>query len=72
MGLEVGLWIYKTEPARDKTNKMACAPSNDRSAWASAQFEQSPLCAQWVTKEPSSLNADNEDSDQTGRMPRLI
>ena len=30
------------------------------------------LCAQWVAKDPSSLHADSEDSDQTGWMPRLI
>ena len=30
------------------------------------------LCAQWVAKDPSFLHADGEDSDQTGRMPRLI
>ena len=26
----------------------------------------------WVAKDPSFLHADSEDSDQTGRMPRLI
>ena len=30
------------------------------------------LCTQWVAKGPSSLHADSEDSDQTGKMPRLI
>ena len=30
------------------------------------------LCAQWVVKDPSFLHADSQDSDQTGRMPRLI
>ena len=30
------------------------------------------LCAHWVAKEPSFLHADSEDSDQSGRMPRLI
>ena len=30
------------------------------------------LCAQWVAKDQRFLHADNEDSDQTGRMPRLI
>ena len=30
------------------------------------------MCAQWVAKEPSVFHADIEDSDQTGRMPRLI
>ena len=33
---------------------------------------ESSLCAQWVAKEPRFLHADSEDSDQTGRMPRLI
>ena len=28
--------------------------------------------AQWVAKDTMSLHADVEDSDQTGRMPRLI
>ena len=40
--------------------------------WPSTQSDQSLLCAQWVAKDPSFLHADNEDSDQTGRMPRLI
>ena len=30
------------------------------------------LCAYWVAKDPRFLHADSEDSDQTGRMPRLI
>ena len=30
------------------------------------------LCAQWVAKDPSFLHAVSEDSDRTGRMPRLI
>ena len=33
---------------------------------------ESSLCAQWVAKDPSFLHADSEDSDQTGRMSRLI
>ena len=35
-------------------------------------WSESSLCAEWVTKDPSLLHADSEDSDQTGRMPRLI
>ena len=35
-------------------------------------WSQSSLCAQWVAKDPSFLHADSKDSDQTGRMPRLI
>ena len=34
--------------------------------------KMSVLPAQWVAKDPSVLHADSEDSDQTGRMPRLI
>ena len=35
-------------------------------------WSASSLCTQWVAKDPSFLHADIEDSDQTGRMPRLI
>ena len=35
-------------------------------------WAESSLCAHWVAKDPSFLHADNEDSDQTRRMPRLI
>ena len=49
-----------------------CAQRRLRSAWASAQSDHSLLCAQWVAKDPRFLHADSEDSDQTGRMPRLI
>ena len=35
-------------------------------------WSESSLCAQWVAKEPTLLHADSKDSDQTGRMPRLI
>ena len=35
-------------------------------------WSESSLWAQLVAKDPSFLNADSEDYDQTGRMPRLI
>ena len=35
-------------------------------------WSETSLSAQWVAKDPSFLHADSEDSDQTGRMPRLI
>ena len=35
-------------------------------------WSESSLCAQCVAKDPMLLHADSEDSDQTGRMPRLI
>ena len=47
-----------------------CAPSED--SGTSAQSDQSLLCAQWVAKDRSFHDADSEDSDQTGRMRRLI
>ena len=35
-------------------------------------WSESSLCDQCVAKGPSFLHVDSEDSDQTGRMPRLI
>ena len=35
-------------------------------------WSESSLRAKWVAKDPMFLKADSEDSDQTGRMPRLI
>ena len=55
-----------------KPTKWLCAQRRLRSAWAFAQSDQSLRCAHWVAKDPSFLHADSEDSDQTGRMPRLI
>ena len=49
-----------------------CAQRRLRSAWASAQSDRSSLCALGVAKDPSFLHADSEDSDQSGRIPRLI
>ena len=63
--------IVLIEPPHDKTNKMSVRPAKTqirvRRVWS-----ESSLCAQWVVKDPSFLHADSEDSDQTGRMPRLI
>ena len=63
-----GCFIYGKDLSCDMTKptKWVCAQRRLRSAWASL------LCAQWVAKNPSFLHADSEDSDQTGRMPRLI
>ena len=35
-------------------------------------LSESSLCAEWVAKDSMCFYADSEDSDQTGRMPRLI
>ena len=67
-----GLVAPTFEPRHDKTNKMSVRPAKTqislgiRPAWS-----ESSLCAQWVAKDPTLLQADSEDSDQTGRMPRL-
>ena len=59
----------ENELHRDKTNKMACAPSENsdqpghRPGWS-----ESSLCAQLVAKDPMFHHADSEDSNQTGRM----
>ena len=55
-----------------KPTMWLCAQRRLRLAWTSAQSDQPSLCAQWVAKDPSFLHADSEDSDLTGRMPRLI
>ena len=49
-----------------------CAQRRLRSAWASVQSDQSSLSA-WRKLGPWATHwAQSEDSDQTGRMPRLI
>ena len=68
IGLPVGsaLVVSSTyELQHYKTNKMTCAPSEE-----SDQPGHPP--SHWVTKDPMFLNADSEDSDQTGQMSRLI
>ena len=57
---------------QNQQNDAQCAQWRFRSAWASAQSDQSSLWAQWVAKGPNFLHADSKYSDQTGRMPRLI
>ena len=61
------------EPRHDKTNKMSVRPAKTQiSLGIHPVWSESSLCAQWVAKGPRYLHADSEDSDQTGRMPRLI
>ena len=61
------------EPRHDKTNKMSVRPAKTQiSLGIRPVWSESSLCAQWVAKDPRFLHADSEDSDQTGRMPRLI
>ena len=65
--------LNKNEPPRDKTNKMTVHPAKSQTSLGIRPvLSESSLCAQWVAKDPRFLHADSEDSDQTGRMPRLI
>ena len=64
---------YTFEPPRDKTNNVAVRPAKTQiSLGIRPVWPESSMCAQLVARDPSFLHADNEDSDQTGRMPRLI
>ena len=68
IGLPMGSTLVTSptyEPQHYKTNKMTCAPSED-----SDQPGHPP--SWWVAEDPMFLHADSEDSDQTGRMSRLI
>ena len=61
------------EPPRDKTNKMTVGPAKTHiSLGIRPVWSVSLLCTQWIAKDPRFLYADSEDSDQSGRMPRLI
>ena len=60
----------QTEPPHDKTKKMTVCPAKTQISLGIRP--ESLTCAQWVAKDSSFLNADSEDSDQTGQMPRLI
>ena len=62
--IHVGYARKKFEPPHEKTNKMTVRPAKTQISLG--------ICAQWVAKAPSFLHADSEDTDQTGRMPRLI
>ena len=62
--------ILKDEPPH---KKMALHPMKTQISLGSCPvWSKSSLCTQWVAKDPRFLHADSEDSDQTGRMPRLI
>ena len=75
--LSPGLSPFKRityEPPHDKTNKMACVPSEDSDQPGHPPSLISLRCedAQADLSLRCALNADSEDSDQTGRMSRLI
>ena len=66
-------WQHLSEPTHDKTNKMTVRPAKTQiSLGIRPVWSESSLCALLVAQDPSVLQADSEDSDQTRRMPRLI
>ena len=62
---------FLSELWQNQQNYM-CAQRSLRSAWASAQSDQSSLSAWRSIGSLATQWAHSEDSDQTGRMPRLI
>ena len=71
-GIQSCLQSFHLSRLITKPTKWLCAQWRLRSAWASAQSDQSSLCAQRVAEDPLFLHADSKDSDQIGQMPRLI
>ena len=67
------LSIWSIWVARWQNQQNECAPAKTQiSLGIRPVWSESSLCTQWVDKDSSFLHADGEDSDQTGRMPRLI
>ena len=64
--------LIEYEPSHDKTNKMACAPSEDSDKPGHLPSLIRVFAVRSVVKGPMFLHADCENSDQTGQMPRLI
>ena len=61
------------ESRHDKTNKMNVRLAKTQiSLGIRPVWSESSLWAEWVAKDASFLLADSKDSDQTGRVPRLI
>ena len=66
----VSLYMLLSQRTTNQQNGM-CA-KRKISLGTSPVWSESLLCIHWVAKDRSWLNAEREDSDQTGRMPRLI
>ena len=67
------IFVTTFEPPHDKTSKMTLRPAKTQiSLGIRPVWSESSLCALCVAKGPGFLHADSEDSDRTGRIPRLI
>ena len=65
-------WLI-IQPPHDKTNTMTVRPAKTQiNLGIHPVWSASSLCDQWEAKDPNFLRADSEDSDQNGRIPRLI
>ena len=64
-------FTWSFEPRHGKTNKMSVRPAKTQIS-IRPDWSESSLYTQWVAKGPRFLHAHREDSDQTGRMPKLI
>ena len=63
--------LFQFEPAHNKNTKWR-VPSQDSDQPVHPPSDQSSQYTQWVAEDPMFLHTDSEDSDQTGRIPRLI
>ena len=68
----IALIILKWAASWQNQQNGMCAQRRLRSAWASAQSDQSSLSAWRKIGSLATQWAHSEDSDQIGRMPRLI
>ena len=66
------LRLMTFEPPHDKTNKMTCAPSAQISLGICPVWSESLLSVWRKLGSLATHWVHNEDSDQTGQMPRLI
>ena len=79
MNIEVAAYVmaylhsYISEPQHDKTNHMACAPSEDsvQSGHPLSLIRVLAVRSMGSYKDLMLFHADSEDSNRNGRMPRL-
>ena len=67
------IWHIWTSSWQNQQNDLY-AKRRPRSAWAMIRpvWSEFSQCTQWISEDPMLLRVDREDSEQTGRMPRLI
>ena len=66
-------WVLGNETSHDKTNKMALSPAKTHISLGICRVWSASSLSAWRKLAPLATHwAHREDSDQTGRMPRLI